>query len=141
MEQQQQQHYHLFWSLSFCFFCYSFLSSPLLPSSAHNNGGAPPPDCHRPSASSLTLRASFHPGVITVDADSSDWASITGAQTFIPLQAIQPDPDLPYPYGSFIIKVNGPSYIFICFFVYLCAYVCMYVCMRVYVYMYVCMRG
>lgn len=66
---------------------------------AHNDG-APPADCHRQTG--IRLQASFQPGIITVDGNSSDWKSVPG-QSFHPLQAI--DPNQPYPFGSLEIKV------------------------------------
>lgn len=72
-----------------------------LPAFAHNDH-APPSQCHRDSQ--LHLQAAFRPGLITVDGISSDWTSVVG-QSFVPLQAIQPDPNQPYPFGKLDIKV------------------------------------
>eukprot|EP00250_Pteridium_aquilinum_P034121 c7097_g1_i1 orf=498-1595(-) len=70
-------------------------------SRAHNDH-APAPDCHRQS--DLRLQASFQPGLITLDGRSSDWTSVAG-QSFVPLQALAPDPAHPFATGSLNIKV------------------------------------
>ncbi|KAI5068384.1 hypothetical protein GOP47_0016729 [Adiantum capillus-veneris] len=79
----------------------SIVTSACIACLAHNDD-APPPDCHRQSG--LRLQAPFQPGLITLDGLSSDWASVSG-QSFVPLQAIKPDPAQPYASGPLNIKV------------------------------------
>lgn len=80
----------------------SIVASSLCTRCLAHNDHAPPPDCHRQTG--LRLQAPFQPGLITLDGLSSDWASVAG-QSFVPLQAIQPDPAHPYASGRLNIKV------------------------------------
>ncbi|CAM6113121.1 unnamed protein product [Calypogeia fissa] len=70
---------------------------------AHNDA-APAAPC--PTDRGVTVEAAYRPGLITLDADSKDWADVKGEQ-FELLPATNPDPAAKYPLGSGSIQIKA----------------------------------